>query len=65
MATTGVGVEKLTLGEVAANSSRQDAQQAIFSDRVYIFYHRIRGRLCRKRVCQQPQAESLIEAYGA
>jgi hypothetical protein len=42
---TGVGVEKLILGEFAKNSSRQDALQAIFSDRVDIFYHRILGRL--------------------
>ena len=38
---TGVGVEKLILGEPAENSSFQDALQAIFSDRVNIFYHRI------------------------
>jgi hypothetical protein len=38
---TGVGVEKLILGELAENSSRQDALQAIFSDRVDIFYRRI------------------------
>jgi hypothetical protein len=59
---TGVGVEKLILGELAENSSRQDALQAIFSDQVDIFYYRIRGRLCGKRVFQHPQAESLVEA---
>jgi hypothetical protein len=36
-----VGVEKLTPGERAENSSRQDALQTIFSDRADIFYHRI------------------------
>ena len=38
---TGVGVEKLILGELAENSSRQDALQAISSDQGDIFYHRI------------------------
>src|ERR1700678_137411 len=42
---SSVAVEKLLLGELAKNSSRQDALQAIFSDRVGIFYHRILGRL--------------------
>jgi hypothetical protein len=36
-----VGVEKLILGELAENSSRQDVLQAIFADRVDILYHRI------------------------
>jgi hypothetical protein len=59
-----VGVEKLILRELAENSSRQDALQAIFSDRVDIFYRRILGRLVQKRVFQQPQANALIEPFG-
>jgi hypothetical protein len=41
LATKAVGVEKLNLGELIENSLRQDALQAIFWDRVDIFYHRI------------------------
>jgi hypothetical protein len=36
-----VAVEKVPCGKLAENSSRQDALQAILSDRVDIFYHRI------------------------
>jgi len=36
-----VAVEKVICGKLAENSSRQDALQAIFSDRVDIFDHRI------------------------
>jgi hypothetical protein len=50
-----VAVEKLILGELRENSSRQEALQAIFSGWVDIFYHRIRGRFHRKRVFQQPR----------
>jgi hypothetical protein len=42
---TGVAVEKLILGELRENSSREDALQSFFSDWVDIFYHRILGRL--------------------
>ena len=58
-----MAVEKLIFEKLAENSSRQDALQAIFSGRADIFYHRIRGRFRRKRVFQQPQAESLIEVF--
>jgi hypothetical protein len=36
LTTAGVAVEKLILVELAINSSRQDALQTIFSDRVDI-----------------------------
>jgi hypothetical protein len=36
-----VGVEKLILCELVENSSRQEALQTIFPDRMDIFYHRI------------------------
>jgi len=41
MSDSAVGVEKVVLGKLAENSSRQEALQAILSDRVDIFYHRI------------------------
>jgi len=62
-----VGVEKLIFRELAEKTTRHDALQAIFSDLVDIFNHRILGRLWRKRVFQQPQsANALIHLqYGA
>jgi hypothetical protein len=61
LAPTDVGVEKLIPLELAENSSRQDALQAIFSDRVDIFYHQILVCLRRKRVFQQPQTNAPID----
>ena len=66
MTLIGVGVKKFILRKLAENSSRQDALQAVFLDRVDIFYHRILGRFCRKRVFQHPHANALIELqFGA
>jgi hypothetical protein len=56
-----VAVEKVIDGKPTENSSRQDALQAIISDWVDIFYHRIGGYFLRKRVFQQPQGLALIE----
>jgi len=54
-------LKKFIFGKLAENLSRQDDLQAIFSARVDIFCHRIRGRFRRKRVFQQPRDLALIE----
>jgi len=41
LSRTGVVVEKVICEKLVENSSRQDALQGIFSERVDIFYHRI------------------------